>query len=167
MSSAKALLTATSVLIVLFVSVHIGYAQELPDSLNVIDSALAHSPLLDGKVVYVDFWASWCVPCRVSFPWMKKMVKANGERGFAVVAVNVDKEHQAAVKFLDASDPPFAIIYDSTGSLAKRYKLDALPTSFLYGRDGRLLSRHQGFHPDDTLQLDSLIQAALKAKQVQ
>ena len=119
------------------------------------DSSLRSS--LTDRVVYVDFWASWCMPCRQSFPWMKELAARYAKNGLTILAVNVDKERKAAQKFLGDINVPFSIVYDSSGTLAELYDLKAMPTSFLYGRDGTLREHHEGFHAKDTLALDSLV----------
>ncbi len=121
------------------------FAKSAPQSIAVLDSLLAGATPLDSHVVYVDFWASWCVPCRQSFPWMKQLNDKYASRGLQVVAVSVDKSAIPANKFLKEMDVPFKVIYDSTGTLAKLYNLEAMPTSFVYGRDGKLRTDHRGF----------------------
>jgi thiol-disulfide isomerase/thioredoxin len=122
-----------------------------------IDSVLKHSIVLKNKVVYVDFWASWCMPCRQSFPRMKELQTKYADKGLQIITVNLDKKHGDAEKFLRDMQSSFHVVYDSTGSLAKSFKVDAMPTSFLYDRDGRLHSRHRGFEPKEAGSLDSVI----------
>jgi thiol-disulfide isomerase/thioredoxin len=81
-----------------------------------------------GQVVYLDFWASWCAPCRKSFPWMRGMQERYANRGFAVVAVNLDRDSKSAQEFLEKNAAPFRVIYDSKGTLAKAYKVAAMPS---------------------------------------
>jgi cytochrome c biogenesis protein CcmG/thiol:disulfide interchange protein DsbE len=133
------------------------HAKNAPDSIDIVQSILPDSTPLKGKVVYVDFWASWCVPCRHSFPWMQEMYEKYHQKGFEIVAVGVDKDHKAAVKFLDEIKPSFSVVYDSTGHVAKQYGLETMPTSFIYGRDGRLVMQNNGFRPDETDSLDGVI----------
>jgi cytochrome c biogenesis protein CcmG/thiol:disulfide interchange protein DsbE len=133
-----------------------------PSNLAALDSARTDTSALDHKVVYVDFWASWCPPCRQSFPWMALQNGRYARHGLHIVAVDVDRKRKDAVKFLDEINPPFEIIFDSVGALAKRYGLEAMPTTFIYGRDGTLRYSHLGFVPDDTLVLDSVVQSLLK-----
>jgi len=139
-------------------------AGQTRDNLAALDSLRHDTTALAGHVVYVDFWASWCPPCRQSFPWMIKRAEEHAQRGLKVVAVSVDKKHQDATRFLEKVDPQFEILFDSTGALAERYGLDAMPTSFVYGRDGRLRYNHKGFTPDDEPVLDSVINALLQEK---
>jgi cytochrome c biogenesis protein CcmG/thiol:disulfide interchange protein DsbE len=132
-------------------------AKEAYASTAAIDSVLKQTVPLKGKVVYVDFWASWCLPCRHSFPWMKEMAIEYAGRGLQIITVNLDKKHVDAEKFLRDTQSAFQVVYDSTGALAKLFEVDAMPTSFLYGRDGKLISRQRGFKDGETSSLDSAI----------
>lgn len=98
-----------------------------------------------GKVVLVDFWASWCAPCRKSFPWLNEMQRKYGERGLVVIGVNVDSTRSAAEAFLRDVPSQFQIIYDPTGALATQYQVPGMPSSFVFGPDGKLVSNHIGF----------------------
>lgn len=98
-----------------------------------------------GKVVYLDFWASWCIPCRKSFPWMAKMQQQYGEQGLVVLSVNLDTEEKLAQQFLVDNPIPFAIIFDPQGTIAQKYQLMGMPSSYVYGRDGELKQTHVGF----------------------
>ena len=86
---------------------------------------------LRGKVVLVDFWASWCVPCRRSFPWMNALLQQNAARGLAVVAVNVDQDRALAETFLRDVPARFRVEYDQAGVLARQFGVRAMPTSML------------------------------------
>ena len=138
-------------------------AKSLP-TIATVDSLLTDSTVLSGKVVYVDFWASWCVPCRKSFPWMEKTLSKYAAKGFEVVTINLDKSKPAAMKFRDELLTRLPVIYDSTGTLAKRYGVDVMPSSFLYARDGSVREQHRGYKPDDAPVLDSLIRTLLEEK---
>lgn len=98
-----------------------------------------------GKVVYLDFWASWCAPCRVSFPWMNEIQQTYGNRGLVVIGVNVDRDRGPADEFLKANYPQFKIVYDPNGKIAGKYDFKDMPTSFLIGRDGKIRYTHNGF----------------------
>ncbi|GAA0585818.1 TlpA disulfide reductase family protein [Rhizomicrobium electricum] len=101
-----------------------------------------------GKVVYLDFWASWCTPCRQSFPWMGQIQESNGRRGLVVIAVNVDHDKDLAEKFLQRFSPRFKIVYDPHGEIAHQYGLKDMPTSYVIGRDGKVRFTHAGFYPN-------------------
>jgi thiol-disulfide isomerase/thioredoxin len=98
-----------------------------------------------GKVVVVDFWASWCAPCRRSFPWLDSMQRKYGEDGLVVIGINEDNEPEDAEAFLNAFPVTFRIIADQDGKLAREFGLVAMPSSFVIGRDGELAVRHLGF----------------------
>jgi thiol-disulfide isomerase/thioredoxin len=101
--------------------------------------------LYKGQVVYLDFWASWCVPCRLSFPWMNELQREYGAKGFTIVAVNVDHDAAAARQFLDQIPASFKIVYDPDGKIARHYAMKGMPTSFLIGRNGTVRFEHDGF----------------------
>lgn len=100
---------------------------------------------LKGQVVYVDFWASWCKPCRASFPWMNKMHKKYAEQGLVVIAINLDEDAHNAEKFLAAVPAPFPIVYDPEGSIAQQYELVGMPSSYIIDKAGEIRVSHQGF----------------------
>ena len=101
-----------------------------------------------GKVVYLDFWASWCHPCEQSFPYMEQLKSRYGPDGLVIIAVNVDHSRDRANSFLKRVGSDLTVVYDSEGVLAQRYKVHDMPTSLLIGRDGRIRYTHLGFHPE-------------------
>jgi thiol-disulfide isomerase/thioredoxin len=102
-----------------------------------------------GKVLLLDFWASWCAPCKESFPWMQQMAARYGARGLAVVAVNVDHDRALAEKFLRAQQPAFDIVFDPLGRLAERYQVETMPSSFYIDRGGKVRQVHRGFRAQE------------------
>jgi thiol-disulfide isomerase/thioredoxin len=118
---------------------------------------------LKGRVVYLDFWASWCGPCRKSFPWMSDMQARYGNQGLSVVAVNLDQDRALAARFLAAYPPGFTVAYDPQGVSAERYDVKGMPSSYLIDRDGRVHMRHVGFRAQDTGQYETEIRALLQA----
>ena len=117
---------------------------------------------LQGKVVYLDFWASWCDPCRDSFPWMAEMKEKYGSDGLEVVAVNLDKERALADKFLDTMRVNFVVAFDASGESAEKYKLRGMPGSYLIGRDGNIQASHLGFNDRDKAKLEASIKVLLQ-----
>ncbi|MEW6999689.1 TlpA disulfide reductase family protein [Colwelliaceae bacterium BS250] len=116
-----------------------------------VSSSAELKNLLDenkGKVIYLDFWASWCIPCRKSFPWMNAMQAKYGEQGFKVITVNLDVEKSLATEFLQENPATFSVIYDPKGLIAKEFKLKGMPSSYMIGRDGKPKSAHVGFFND-------------------
>jgi len=116
---------------------------------------------LQGKVVYVDFWASWCGPCRQSFPWMKSMYDRYASRGLVIVAINLDKDRGAAESFLQKYPAPFTIAFDPSGKTAKAYKVWGMPTSYIVSKTGAMVSAHAGFDPKRAAAVESEIAALL------
>ncbi len=119
---------------------------------------------IKGKLVYVDFWASWCGPCKQSFPWMNEMQRKYGERGLRIVAINVDAKRADADRFLAANPVDFSLAFDGKGESAKRFAVKAMPTSVLVGADGKVLYVHRGFRLEERAELEARLVAALAAK---
>jgi cytochrome c biogenesis protein CcmG, thiol:disulfide interchange protein DsbE len=119
------------------------------------------SDSLRGQTVLLDFWASWCVPCRRSFPWMTALHEKYAARGLKIIAVNLDKEQKLADAFLAQYPAPFAIAFDPAGRIAEAYKVTAMPTTFLISSDGRILARHPGFDAKKAAAFEEEIQEAL------
>lgn len=117
---------------------------------------------LEGKVVYLDFWASWCDPCRDSFPWMAEMKERYGSDGLEVVAVNLEKERALADKFLDNLNVNFVVAFDASGESAEKYKLRGMPGSYLIGRDGSIQASHPGFNNKDKAKLGAAVKVLLQ-----
>lgn len=115
-----------------------------------------------GKVVYLDFWASWCGPCKQSFPWMNAMQSKYGTQGLQVVSVNVDAKRDAAAKFLVANPASFVVAFDPQGRTPGLYAVKAMPSSYLIGRDGRITLLHRGFAPEDGAALEQEIRLTLE-----
>ncbi|MGB3429615.1 MAG: TlpA disulfide reductase family protein [Burkholderiaceae bacterium] len=118
---------------------------------------------MKGKVVYVDFWASWCAPCKQSFPWMNDMQAKYGARGLQIVGITVDRKREDAEKFLASTPAKFMVAFDTTGKVAEAYKPKGMPTSYLIGADGVLRAMHVGFKDSDRAELEREIEAALTA----
>lgn len=102
-----------------------------------------------GKVVYLDFWASWCGACKQSFPYMMSLERRYGPEGLVVIAVNLDKDRAKAQAFLDQTGSTLPIVYDPAGDLPATYKVKDMPTSVLIGRQGQVRFTHKGFFPKD------------------
>jgi thiol-disulfide isomerase/thioredoxin len=100
---------------------------------------------LRGRVVIVDFWASWCKPCRQSIPWLNAMRAQYGASGLDVIGVNVDAERGDAERFLRSVPIDFEIVFDPNGDLAKQFKVQGMPSSFVFDRSGALVETHLGF----------------------
>ena len=128
----------------------------------------AASPLdlgtLRGRVVYLDFWASWCGPCRQSFPWMQTLKNTYEDRGLTIVAVNLDANRVDAEKFLNQFKPTFEVRFDPDGKLAEIYKIKSMPSSVLIDRHGVARFTHMGFRPVDGAVYEAQLRELLAEK---
>jgi cytochrome c biogenesis protein CcmG/thiol:disulfide interchange protein DsbE len=116
---------------------------------------------LRGRVVLVDFWASWCAPCRKSFPALDALGKRYEAQGLSIVGVNVDTERAEADRFLAAVPVGFAIVFDADGKTPEAFGVKAMPSSYVIGRDGKVRLANLGFHAQDEAKLEAAVKAAL------
>lgn len=117
---------------------------------------------LKGNVVYVDFWASWCGPCKHSFPWMNSMQAKYGDKGLKIIAVNLDQKVEDAEAFLKGTPASFTVAFDAKGESPRKFGVKGMPSSYLIGPDGNVVQVHSGFRHEDGAELETMIQAALK-----
>ncbi|NNL87111.1 MAG: TlpA family protein disulfide reductase [Myxococcales bacterium] len=117
----------------------------------------------EGQVVYVDFWASWCPPCLKSLPVLDELQKEFGPQGFQVLAVNVDKDVDAAREFFAERGASYPSLSDPKGQLPRQFGLETMPTSYLIDREGRVHWIHEGFKKKDVEKIRSEIKALLDA----
>jgi cytochrome c biogenesis protein CcmG/thiol:disulfide interchange protein DsbE len=142
-----------------FVLLLLGVAQLCPaafregDRLPSLDSFQLEGKLpekLKGRVVLLDFWASWCGPCRSSFPVMQELHKQYADRGLTIIAVSVDENRQDMERFLKAANISFATVRDPEQKLVAAADVEKMPTSFLIDRAGTIRVIHKGFAGDET-----------------
>ncbi len=112
---------------------------------------------LRGKVVYLDFWASWCGPCRISFPQLEQLRNELGPDGFEVLAINVDEVEADARRFLSEVPVSYLVVRDSEGITPGTYGILGMPTGYLIDRQGIVREIHQGFRKSDSAQLRAAI----------
>jgi cytochrome c biogenesis protein CcmG, thiol:disulfide interchange protein DsbE len=117
-----------------------------------------------GQVVYLDFWASWCGPCKQSFPWMEIMQDTYDRQGLTVIAINLEMDRADADKFLDRFRPTFEVRFDPTGKLAAFYQVHAMPSSVLIDRHGVTRFTHEGFRTIDTAAYEAQVKELLAEK---
>jgi thiol-disulfide isomerase/thioredoxin len=118
-------------------------------------------PKLDGKVVYLDFWASWCAPCKASFPVLSGWHQKYSAKGFLVLGVNVDEDAAAMQNFLKKNNPGFPTVRDAAQKLVAAADVKTMPTSFLIDRKGVIRLVHNGFRAKDEAALTAKIEALI------
>ena len=114
-----------------------------------------------GKVVYVDLWASWCIPCRASFPWMEQLHQDLEKAGLVILAVNTGDDPVDAARFLESTKPSFKIITDREGDIAKSLSAKGMPFSVLFDRNGKRVGSHTGFRMKDAPGMRKSIESLL------
>lgn len=136
--------------------------------LVLITPTQAASPLdltsLRGRVIYLDFWASWCGPCKQSFPWMQSMKETYERQGLTVIAINLDRDRADANKFLEQLKPTFDVRFDPSGELAESYNVEGMPSSVLIDRHGVRRFTHVGFRPIDGTVYEAQLRELLAEK---
>ena len=100
---------------------------------------------LRGQWLYVDFWASWCGPCKKSFPFMNQLQNAFKNKNVKVIAISVDDTEDAALKFLKYNETNFSVYHDPKGKLAEKFKVPGMPSSYLINPKGEIVYKHVGF----------------------
>ena len=114
-----------------------------------------------GKILYVDFWASWCAPCQEEMPALDMLYRRYRERGLVVLGVNVDTDRRLAQRMLDKFAPSFPIAFDPQGEWPEAFALPAMPTGYLVDAKGVVRFIKSGYRPAELPQLEAAIQAVL------
>lgn len=116
---------------------------------------------LTGRVTVVDFWASWCPPCRKLMPLLDELQSARAAAGLAVIAINVDETHADAERFLQRTPVSYPIVFDPGGECPARFGVPGMPTTYLVDRAGIVRHVHSGFREGDRAALTAAIDALL------
>jgi cytochrome c biogenesis protein CcmG, thiol:disulfide interchange protein DsbE len=135
-----------------------------PFSLTTARGETIALPDLRGRVVYVDFWASWCAPCRRSFPWMNELQQRYGDRGLAIIAVNVDRRRADAEQFLQINTARFAVVYDDRGVTPQAYSVKGMPSSYLIDARGIISDVEIGFRDERKGAIEDQIRSLLSSR---
>jgi len=115
-----------------------------------------------GKVIYLDFWASWCGPCRQSLPLYEQMKSEFPAEAFEIVAINLDESRDDAVRFLEDHPVSYTILMDPAGKSANQWQIQAMPTSFLLDSDGRIIRSWAGFNSSHLDEIENEIRTTLQ-----
>ncbi|MGD8592446.1 MAG: TlpA disulfide reductase family protein [Gammaproteobacteria bacterium] len=151
-----------TILMVFFLGSTASAVEKAPDfQLPQINGGSVQLSDLRGSVVYVDFWATWCPPCRESFPWMESMHERYQDLGLQIVAISLDQKSDLIESFLKSHKASFTILQDSEGGAAEAFKVKGMPSSYLVDRKGNIRMRHAGFNDGDKADLESQIKQLL------
>jgi thiol-disulfide isomerase/thioredoxin len=115
-----------------------------------------------GKVVYLDFWASWCGPCKESLPWLNSIQKKYKDKNLVVVGINLDKDRAKADAFLSSHPADFPVFFNPQGDIAKLYGVKGMPFSAIIDKAGKVVHSHTGFNPEKTKEYISELEGVLK-----
>lgn len=113
------------------------------------------------KVIYLDFWASWCPPCKLSFPHLNNLHNELYKQGFEVIAINLDENKNDAEEFLQQHPVNFTVAYDGAGKCPRGYKVMAMPTSYIIDKEGVVREVHLGFKEDSISKIRKTVLALL------
>lgn len=125
------------------------------------DSSTYDTRQFRGKVVYVDFWASWCGPCAKSFPFLNQLHNALKEKGLQVIGVNLDENPEDAKAFLTDYPVDFPVAADTGEQCARKFDVKAMPSSYLVDRNGIVRHVHFGFRSDEAEDVRKLVEQLL------
>ena len=117
---------------------------------------------LKGTVVMVNFWATWCVPCRQEMPHLQALYERYNSLGFELLAVNVEDNPAGARKWLDETPVTFPVLFDPKNEVSKLYKVTAMPSTVLIGRDGNMRFIHHGYKPGYEGEYQTQVRALLR-----
>lgn len=117
---------------------------------------------LRGKVVYLDFWASWCGPCRISLPALNALQLELGQDKFQVIAVSVDVVEEDALDFLERYKVEYPVVIDTEGDVPKSYAVEGMPSGYLIDQSGMVRSVHVGFKRGDEAKIKVEVEALIQ-----
>ena len=128
---------------------------------SLTDKHLYNLQQFKGKVIYVDFWASWCGPCAKSFPFMNELNRDLTDKGLQVIGVNLDESAEDAHNFLVQYPSDFAVAADTDEQCAKDFGVKAMPSTYLVDRNGTVRHIHLGFRSGEAAELRALVEQLL------
>lgn len=115
-----------------------------------------------GQVVMVNFWASWCQPCRTEMPLIEDLYQKFKKIGFTVLAVNVDEDPANGKKMLKEVPVSFPVVYDSKNTVIQKYGVQAMPSTYMVDRKGTIREVHRGYKPGDEADYEQYIRKLLR-----
>lgn len=156
------IVAALSLFLIYLFPIAAGAAEPAPQiSFSTMDGKTINLSDLKGSVTYVDFWATWCPPCRKSFPWMQEMHERYSDMGLKIIAVSLDNKGSLVERFLKEYPVDFIIAHDPKSTSAKAFKVQAMPSSYLIDKAGNITVTHLGFRDSDKDKLEKAMKSLL------
>ena len=121
-------------------------------------------PDTKGKVIIVDFWASWCGPCKRAMPVLRELHQTYKEKGVVIIGVSLDESKSDMDAYLKKNPMPFSILRDPKGKLGEKAGVEGIPSTFIIGPDGKVLEAHSGFSNSMKKDFSKTLDAALATK---
>jgi thiol-disulfide isomerase/thioredoxin len=134
----------------------------MPTCAPLAEAIAAADARFDDKVLLIDFWATWCPPCRLAMPQLDTLRKSRATEGFEVLAINVDEDVDAASRYLSERPVSYPVLHDPAGDCPRSFGLEAMPSTYVIDRARRVHAVHLGFRRGDEAALRDLVDAALK-----
>lgn len=159
----KTLLGALAVALLIASTASALTSGDAPPAIDMPDQAGKKVDLneLKGKVVLVDFWASWCGPCKQEMPVLEELHKKYAKEGLVIVGINIDNNPKKMNNFLRGTPVTFRIIHDRKLNVASKYEPETMPSSYFIARDGKIRYIHEGFRKKDATEFEERIKALL------
>ena len=142
-------------------AIHEGQAAPQCPSVLTADGQKLDLSAYKGKVVLIDFWATWCGPCQKSMPFLNSLRNERLHEGFEIIAINVDEDSEAARQFLEAHPVDYPIAFDPKGQCPGIFNVEAMPSSFFIDKTGQVRKIHLGFRDGDKTEIRELISTLL------
>jgi peroxiredoxin len=159
---------ALSALVVVLTCASVSHAAAIGDhapsfTLPTLSGETVSLEAFKGKVLLLNFWASWCTPCQEELPEFQKIHQQYQDRGFSVVGINIDKKQAKAAKFVDRFGLTFPVVLDPDSATIREYKGRSMPISYLVDQQGVIRQVFFGFNPKKLSGIETAIKEALDA----
>ncbi len=141
----------------------VGLQDEAPDfTLKSLDGGNLRLEEYRGQVVLINFWASWCGPCRQEMPLLDRLHHRYEDTGFAVLGINVEGDSDSAQEIVDKTKVTFPILIDVGQKVSELYNLEAMPSTVVVDRDGIIRYIHLGYKPGDEAKYVEVVKALIR-----